>query len=112
MSGVECEGGGVLTSRHTINLCKPIAIAVVKMLGVGGVVINSLFYRCPSYCLARGPRSSIEIDSTCDFQGWESEPQVPLMKFINTSKITSSNNRSMWICLHTIARRRPFDVNN
>ena len=29
-----------------------------------------------SYCLSRGPCSSMEIESTCDFQWWESEPQV------------------------------------
>ena len=36
LSGVEVGGGGVRTSIHTIYICKPIAIAVFKMLGAGG----------------------------------------------------------------------------
>ena len=62
-------------------------------------VINSLFNRGLSYCLSRGPCSSMEIDSTCDFQEWGSEPQVPLMEFINTSEIEVMIRECGYACI-------------
>ena len=65
-----------------MNFCKPIAIVVFKMLAVGGVVINSLFYRGP--IASQGAHAVLW--KSIDFPGWESEPQASL-KSINTSKI-------------------------
>ena len=70
MSGVEGGRDGVRTSRHTICLCKPIAIAVsTEWVGHGQQLILQ-----GSYGLSMGPCSSMEINNTCGFKGWEYEP--------------------------------------